>query len=172
MPSSIPWIVVSLLTMLLISRSLYTLPLCFRERPKPQPQSQNPPQLPYRIPLVVNIITFLRAPHQLAFSITQKFGKSGVVRLSFFTRDVYVVSGAEYLKAVWKDTKGMSSCDGLNVALRNMFNTPRKDMTFIKQDRSGISHDPHPLRKTKPEDRVFHHAFKSHRRFSYWLTSC
>ena len=55
----------------------------------------------------------------------------------------------------------MSSCDGLNVALRNMFNTPRKDMAYIKKDRSGISHDPHPRSDTKPENRVFHHAFKA-----------
>ncbi|KAL9596990.1 MAG: hypothetical protein Q9179_004425 [Wetmoreana sp. 5 TL-2023] len=75
--------------------------------------------------------------------------------------DVYVVSGADYLKAVWKDSKGMLSCDGLNVALRNMFNTPRKDMAFIKSDRSGISLDPHPQSSTEPENRVFHHAFKA-----------
>ncbi|KAL8722175.1 MAG: hypothetical protein Q9181_007544, partial [Wetmoreana brouardii] len=67
----------------------------------------------------------------------QSLGKSGVVRLNFFTQDVYVISGANYLKAVWKD------------------------MAFIENDRSGISRNPHPQSCTKPEDRVFHNAFKA-----------
>ncbi|KAL8692082.1 MAG: hypothetical protein Q9218_002811 [Villophora microphyllina] len=34
-------------------------------------------------------------------------------------------------------------------------------MTYIRKDKSGSSHDPHPQSSTKPEDRVFHQAFKA-----------
>ena len=42
-----------------------------------------------------------------------------------------------------------------------MFNTSKKDMEFFEADRSGISHDPHPLSSTKPENRVFHLMHKA-----------
>lgn len=85
----------------------------------------------------------------------QRFGASSVVRLSFLRKDIYVVSGAELLNAVWKNTRGMTSTNGINIALSNMFNTPKKDMLFFEADDSGITHDPHPLSSTEQHNRVF-----------------
>ncbi|KAL9577889.1 MAG: hypothetical protein Q9212_006081, partial [Teloschistes hypoglaucus] len=95
-----------------------------------------------------------------AISLKRK-QESSEDRLRKPLQDVYVVSGAEYIKAVWKDTKSMSSCDGLSLALRNLFGTPRRDMICIRNDKSGSSHDPHPQSSTRPEDRIFHHMFKA-----------
>lgn len=89
------------------------------------------------------------------------FGFSGVVRLNFLGRDVFVISGSEYLNAVWRNTKGMTSTNGINIALRNMFGTPRKDMLFFENDKSGITYDPHPHSSTRPEDRVFYLMHKA-----------
>ncbi|KAL8639944.1 MAG: hypothetical protein Q9228_003084 [Teloschistes exilis] len=122
---------------------------------------QKPLQVPYLLPVVGHLLTFIRAPQELFAAIPTLFGSSGIVRLNFGTQDVYVVSGADYIKAVWKDTKSMSSCDGLSLALRNLFGTPRRDMIAIRQDKSGSSHDPHPQSSTRPEDRIFHHMFKA-----------
>ena len=55
----------------------------------------------------------------------------------------------------------MSSCDGLNVALHNVFNTPGKDMPMFWRNRSGVTHDPHPQSSTRPENRVFYLIFKA-----------
>ncbi|KAI4247292.1 MAG: hypothetical protein LQ352_006198, partial [Teloschistes flavicans] len=122
---------------------------------------QTPPQVPYLLPVLGHLLTFVRAPQDLFAAIPQLFGPSRIVCLNFGTNDVYVVSGPEYIKAVWKDTKSMSSCDGLSLALRNLFNTPRRDMVCIRSDKSGSSHDPHPQSSTRPEDRIFHHMFKA-----------
>lgn len=91
----------------------------------------------------------------------RKFGASTIVRLNFLSNDIYIISGAEYLNAVWKDTKGMTSTNGINIALHNMFNTPKQDMMFFKADKSGITHDPHPQSSTRPEDRVFYLMHKA-----------
>lgn len=54
------------------------------------------------------------------------------------------MAGAEYLNAIWKDTKKvMMSHDALNLSLSNMFALPKKDMPFFWSDRTGSSHDPH-----------------------------
>ena len=55
----------------------------------------------------------------------------------------------------------MTSTNGINIALQNMFDTPKRDMTFFKADRSGITHDPHPQSSTRPEDRVFYLMHKA-----------
>ncbi|KAL8811175.1 MAG: hypothetical protein Q9223_006229 [Gallowayella weberi] len=91
----------------------------------------------------------------------QRFGASSVVRLSFLKKDIYVVSGAELLNAIWKNTRGMTSTNGINIALSNMFNTPKEDMLFFEADDSGITHDPHPRSATKIENRVFYLMHKA-----------
>lgn len=76
-------------------------------------------------------------------------------------QDVYVVSGPEYLNAIWKTTKGMTSTNGINIALHKMFNTSEQDMQIFVADNSGITHDPHPQSSTRPEDRVFYLMHKA-----------
>ncbi|KAL8643706.1 MAG: hypothetical protein Q9226_008173, partial [Calogaya cf. arnoldii] len=52
----------------------------------------------------------------------QRLGKSGIFSLNMLTQEVYIVSGADYLNAIWKDTtKVMMSHDALNLSLSNMF---------------------------------------------------
>lgn len=92
---------------------------------------------------------------------SQTFGASAIVRLNFLSKDIYVISGAEYLNAVWKNTRGLTSTNGINIALSNMFDTPKKDMLFFKADDSGITHDPHPRSSTNPDDRVFYLMHKA-----------
>lgn len=89
------------------------------------------------------------------------FGSSAVVRLQFFYKDIYVISGSENLNAVWKNTKGLTSTNGISIALSNMFNTSSKDMTFFYADNSGLTHDPHPMSNVRPEDRVFYLMHKA-----------
>ena len=55
----------------------------------------------------------------------------------------------------------MTSTNGINIALHNMFDTPKKDMMFFKADKSGITHDPHAQSSTRPEDRVFYLMHKA-----------
>ncbi len=55
----------------------------------------------------------------------------------------------------------MTSTNGINIALQNMFDTPKQDMTFFRADKSGITHDPHPQSPTKPTDRVFYLMHKA-----------
>lgn len=90
-----------------------------------------------------------------------RFGSSGVVRLKFLNKNVYIVSGADYINDIWKSTKELTSTNGINIALSNMFNTPDKDMQFFRADNSGITHDPHPNSSTRPEDRVFYLMHKA-----------
>ncbi len=94
-------------------------------------------------------------------SYRQKFGAASIVRLNFLGKDIYVISGAPYLNAVWKNTRGMTSTNGINIALHNMFDTPKQDMEFFEADKSGITHDPHPKSSTRPEDRVFYLMHKA-----------
>ena len=74
---------------------------------------------------------------------------------------MYVVTGADYLNAIWKKTRELGSTNGINIALSNMFNTPKKDMNFFESDKSGITHDPHSLSNTSPDDRVFYLMHKA-----------
>ena len=55
----------------------------------------------------------------------------------------------------------MTSTNGINIALQNMFDTPKRDMMFFRAEKSGITHDPHPQSSTKPEDRVFYLMHKA-----------
>lgn len=72
------------------------------------------------------------------------------------------MSGAEYLNAVWKSTKELTSTNGINIALSNMFGTPKNDMKFFEAENSGITHDPFPPHSfTRPEDRVFYLMHKA-----------
>ena len=84
-----------------------------------------------------------------------------MVRLNFLSKDIYLVSGAEYLNAVWKNTKGLTSTNGINISLLHMFATSKKDMKVFEADDSGITHDPHPESAVKPEDRVFYLVHKA-----------
>lgn len=84
-----------------------------------------------------------------------------MVRLTFVSKDIYLVSGAEYLNAVWKNTKGLTIRHGINISLSHMFATPKEDMKVYESDDSGICHDPHPQSSVKPEDRVFHLVHKA-----------
>ena len=97
----------------------------------------------------------LLTPHR------RKFGASAILRLNFLGRDIYAVCGAEYLNAVWKNTRGLTSTNGINIALHNIFDTPKEDMIFFQDDRSGITHDPHPQSLTTPENRVFYLMHKA-----------
>ena len=49
---------------------------------------------------------------------SQSFQGSGIVRLQLLTKEIYVVSGSEYVNAVWKNTKGFDATVGLNLACR------------------------------------------------------
>ena len=60
----------------------------------------------------------------------------------------------------------MTSTNGINIALRNMFDTPKQDMIIFKADKSGITHDPHPQSSTRLEDRVF---YLMHKAIVDWL---
>ena len=79
------------------------------------------------------------------------------------TQEVYVVSGAEYLNAIWKDTKKvMMSHDALNLSLSNMFGVPGKEMPFFLGDRTGSSHDPHASSPARdPDHRVSYLMLKT-----------
>lgn len=70
--------------------------------------------------------------------------------------DIYIISGAEYLNAVWRDTQGLTSVHGINLSLQNMFNAPKHDMKFFKADVSGLANEPHPQSSIRPENRVHH----------------
>jgi len=94
-------------------------------------------------------------------SIREKFGASAVVRLNLLRKEIYLVSGAEHLNVVWRNTKGLTSTNGINIALSNMFATPKPDMKFFEADDSGITHDPHPGSSTRPNDRVFYLMHKA-----------
>ena len=83
------------------------------------------------------------------------------MRLNFLTKDIYIVCGAGHLNTVWKNTKGLTSVDGLNLALSNMFDTPKDDMMFFKADDSGITVDPHPQSSVRSDDRVFYLIHKA-----------
>ncbi|MCJ1471803.1 hypothetical protein MMC13_000444 [Lambiella insularis] len=113
------------------------------------------------IPWLGNLFSYFRNAAGLTASIRHRFGPSGVVRLKFLNKKVHVVSGADYINDVWKSTKELTSTNGINIALSNMFNTPDKDMQFFRADNSGITHDPHPNSSTRPEDRVFYLMHKA-----------
>ncbi|KAL8725779.1 MAG: hypothetical protein Q9166_007144 [cf. Caloplaca sp. 2 TL-2023] len=121
----------------------------------------DPPTLPYSLPILGHLLLYLYDATQLASSITRTFGPSAVARLNFLQKEIYVISGAEYLNAVWKNTKGLTSTNGINLALHNMFNTSKQDMKFFEADKSGITHDPHPQSSTSPENRVFYLMHKA-----------
>ena len=72
-----------------------------------------------------------------------------------------MVAGAENLNAIWKNTKGLTSTNGITIALSNMFNTSRKDMKFFHKDNSGLTHDAHPNSQVRPEDRIFYLMHKA-----------
>ncbi len=55
----------------------------------------------------------------------------------------------------------MTSTNGINIALHNMFDTPKQDMRFFEADNSGITSAPHPRSSTRPEDRVFYLMHKA-----------
>lgn len=147
---------------------------------------KKPEQVPYLFPFIGSVISYLMDAAGLAESITyiissplystspiqkicdlliqnyrQRFGASTVVRVRMLGKDVYVVSGAEYLNAVWKSTKELTSTNGINLALSNMFGTPKSDMKFFEADDSGITHDPFPHTSTRPQDRVFYLMHKA-----------
>lgn len=84
-----------------------------------------------------------------------------MVRLNFLTKDVYAINGAEYLNAVWKNDKSLTSALGIRMSLVHMFATSKEDMKFYGADDSGIGHDPHPKSSVKPNNRVFLAVFKS-----------
>lgn len=44
----------------------------------------------------------------------------------------HVIFGSNYLNAVWKDLDGMTSPNGINIALKHLFDTPERDMTILK----------------------------------------
>ncbi|KAG6985307.1 cytochrome P450 [Physcia stellaris] len=71
----------------------------------PREQYRRPAQVPYLTPMLGNAFSFLYAPQELARSISERLGKSGIFSLNMLTQEVYVVSGSEYLNAIWKDTK-------------------------------------------------------------------
>lgn len=76
-----------------------------------------------------------------------------------FHKEIYVVSGAEYLNAIFKNTKGLTPTDGIHTAMHNMFGMSKQDLKFFEADNSGISRDPHPQSTSKY--RVHHFTYNS-----------
>lgn len=72
-----------------------------------------------------------------------------------------MIAGSENLNAVWKNTKGLTSTNGITIALSNMFNTSKKNMEFFRADNSGLTHDPHPMSNVRPDDRIFYLMHKA-----------
>ena len=73
-------------------------------------------------------------------------------------QDIFIVSGSEYLNAVWKDAKKvMMSHDELNLAISHMFDVPSADMAFYRGDRTGSAHESHPLSPARDADHRNHY---------------
>ncbi|KAL8657482.1 MAG: hypothetical protein Q9226_001876 [Calogaya cf. arnoldii] len=102
---------------------------------------RQPAPVLYSTPVLGNLFMFLYAPQDLAKFMSQRLGKSGIFSLSMLTQEVYIVSGADYLNAIWKDTKKViMSHDALNLSLSNM---------------TGSSHDPDAQSPARnPDQRV------------------
>ena len=84
-----------------------------------------------------------------------------MVRLNFLSKDVFVINGAEYINAVWKNDKSLTSALGIKMSFAHMFATSKEDMKIYEADNSGVAHEPHPRSSIKPEDRVLHYIHKS-----------
>ena len=69
-----------------------------------------------------------------------------------------MVSGADYVNAIWKDTrKVMMSQDALNLALNKMFALPDQDMPLFWSDKTGSSSDPHTQSPPRDADQRVHY---------------
>ena len=86
--------------------------------------------------------------------------KTSFARLNFLGQELYMVSGSEAIKAVFK-SKYLESKPGIGIAISRLFGGPKECTGFYLADDSGIHDQPHPDSKVKPEHRIFYLTHKT-----------
>ncbi|KAL8725215.1 MAG: hypothetical protein Q9166_007497 [cf. Caloplaca sp. 2 TL-2023] len=117
-------------------------------------QGKKPPIAPYWIPLLGHLVSFPVDFDALLTSVV--FGTSWAIRLSLLTEEVILVTGAENIRLVWRNSQWLTAKAGHIIGLFTIVDTPKKSLEFYKADSSGIGKTPLPHSNVPPEHRVWH----------------
>ena len=89
-----------------------------------------------------------------------RFGTLNATRLRLFNTELYLVSGSQYLKLVWKESKCLSSKVQVLIGVGTLFGTSKNVLDFYESDDSGVNHLPHPKSNIQPENRIHYFTHK------------
>ena len=94
-------------------------------------------------------------------SASRRFGTSVPVRLRLLNTELYLVSGTQNLKLVWKKSQFLSSKLQVLIGVGTLFGTSKDVLEFYEFDDSGINTLPHPNSRIQPENRIHHITHKT-----------
>ena len=92
---------------------------------------------------------------------SDRFGTSVPVRLRLFNAELYLISGTQNLKQVWRKSQYLSSKVQVLIGVGTLFGTPKEALDFYEADDSGNNHLPHPDSNIHPENRIHHLTHKT-----------
>ena len=118
---------------------------------------KHPPLVPYWVPFLGNLFAFLKNPAQLSSSVLREFPVSTPVRLKLGPIKMYIVSGSDNIVTLFKSSRSMSTKPGMIIALRNIFGTSPKTISFYASDDTGMSTKPYPGSTCRVEHRIIYY---------------
>lgn len=120
-----------------------------------------PPMVPYWIPFVGNLFTFLKNPAELSSNVLRSFPYAMPVRIRLGPVKMTILSGSSNIVTLFRSSRAMSTKPGMLIALKNIFGTPTRVIPFYAADDSGMSSRPYEGSKCKPEHRIIYFQQKA-----------
>ena len=92
---------------------------------------------------------------------SQRIGTSIPVRLRLFNTELYLISGTQNLRIVWKKSQHLSSKVQVLIGVGTLFGTSKDALEFYETDNSGVHPIPHSGTKVQPENRIHYLTHKT-----------
>ncbi|MCJ1245722.1 hypothetical protein MMC30_002926 [Trapelia coarctata] len=128
-----------------------------------QPHARKPSTYPSSIPCVSHALSMAWDPDRFLSTVTTRF-KNVPVRLKLLVTDVYVLSGPEFVNALWKEPRTHTRIYKF-LAIHNTLGMTKKQLALWYNDNSGIGLTPYPGTNVPPHLRVDHMTWSTISKF-------
>ncbi|KAL8644236.1 MAG: hypothetical protein Q9226_007865 [Calogaya cf. arnoldii] len=119
-----------------------------------------PRTVPYKLPYLKSTIPFFFGGLGFFDYVSRFCSGRAVVRISFFRRDIYLISGAKNVAEFFRQTS-LSTAPAYGIALQNCFGMAKKPASVYFADTSGSRSKPIQGSNVQPKNRVMYRTHES-----------
>ncbi|KAF2146740.1 uncharacterized protein K452DRAFT_348442 [Aplosporella prunicola CBS 121167] len=160
-------VVASVLFLMLFLISYFIRWLLFVAAVRSQAADKKPSTIPYLIPLVGNIFSYISDPFEFVTkAYTNCNGNPTPICIKLVTKEMILVRGSENIKSLWRQTPLTTPTTNIYFVLRYMFGLHAEAAMRYLEDNSGMGVQPHPESNVAPHNRI---DFQTHKALHQFL---